>query len=274
MGGRPKKSMASLVMQMTARDTKITSRGGAQIARPFLFTKIPRTASESMHGVLSENVLRYVRVNQPDHARMFYATYPESPVSVCHNHTPIAALVRHGCLPPLEFQRRFSFTFIRNPWTRLLSIFNLLTAWERNGKRTLLHGCKTLDDFVMMLGKSKYAIGQRASLKFFLTSPQWTWVYPHFSFVGRYERITEDWSAVNSALGISVALNRHSKLYVKTPDMARPAEEQYSDRAAKEVARIYKDDCYLGGYSGVEAKCSLTSQEILSRSKEIWQSKP
>jgi hypothetical protein len=226
-----------------------------------------------MHGVLSENILNYVRINQPNHARLFYATPAARSASVCHNHTPIAGLIKNRCLPASAFESRFSFTFIRNPWTRLLSIYNLLTAWERNGKKTLLHGCRTLDDFVRLLANSKYSIGQPASLRFFLTSPQWTWVYPGFSFVGRYESVQQDWAFVNQKLGVSVALNRHSKLYVKTADMAAPAEEQYSDWAAEQVRRIYEADCYLGGYEDVSSKCALSSQDILARAKSIWQSK-
>ena len=71
MAGRPKKNMGSLLVSMESRNAKMTSRGRGQIARPFLFTKIPRTASESMHGVLSENVLNYLRINQPNHARLY-----------------------------------------------------------------------------------------------------------------------------------------------------------------------------------------------------------
>ncbi len=272
MPGRPKKSIDSLLLSMAARDEKMKRRGKAQSAKPFLFTKIPRTASESMHGVLSECVCHYVRINQADHARAFYSSHPRSLISVCHNHTPVAGLLKHGSLPAVEFQRRYSFTFIRNPWTRLLSIYNLLTAWEANGKKTLLHGCSSLDDFVKMLGHSRYAAGQQSSLKFFLTSPQWTWVYPFFSFVGRYECLADDWRAVNDSLGINVPLNRHSKLYVKTPAMAVPAEFQYSKWALKEVGRIYEADCFLGGYEGVNDRCRLTSSEILSRALSVWKS--
>jgi hypothetical protein len=273
MAGRPKKSMSSLLDSMQSRNAKMRSRGRGQVAMPFLFTKIPRTASESMHGVLSENVLNYLRINQPNHARLFYANPASASLSVCHNHTPVAGLIKNRCLPVTAFESRFSFTFIRNPWTRLLSVYNLLIAWERNGKKTLLHGCRTLDDFVQLLSGSKYSLGQSASLRFYLTSPQWTWVYPGFSFVGRYESVQQDWSVVNKTLGISVELNRHSKLYVKTADMAVPAERQYSDWAAKQVGKIYEADCHLGGYSDVTSKCLLTSQEILSRAKSIWQAR-
>lgn len=273
MSGKPKKSIPSLLASMNERNAKMRSRGRGQIAQPFLFTKIPRTASESMHGVLSENVLNYVRINQPNHARMFYAMPTTHSFSVCHNHTPVAGLIKHNCLPLSAFQSRFSFTFIRNPWTRLLSIYNLFTAWERNGKKTLLHGCRSLDDFVRLLSSSKYSLGQPASLRFFLTSPQWTWVYPDFSFAGRYESVQQDWAYVNQRLGVSVNLNRHSKLYIKTASMAAPAEKQYSDWAAAQVRRIYEADCYLGGYEDVTSKCDLSSQEILSRAKTIWQSR-
>jgi hypothetical protein len=258
---------------MNQRNTKMVSRNKAQRARAFLFTKIPRTASESMHGVLSEHVLDYVRINQPDHARSFYLQNPLSRISVCHNHTPVEALVRHKCLPRQELSRRFSFTFIRNPWTRLLSIWNLLSAWEANGKKTLVHGCHTLEEFVFMLKQSRYARTQPCSLKFYLTSHQWSWVSPDFTFVGRYEHVQNDWAVVNSAVGIKVPLNRHSKLYNKTAQMARPAKQQYSQAAADIVASIYAEDCFIGGYDAIDAPCRLSSDEILQRSKSIWSKK-
>ena len=273
MSGRPKKSVASLLDSMRSRNAKMMKLGRGQAARPFLFTKIPRTASESMHGVLSENIFDYLRINQPDHARTFYANPLALKISVCHNHTPVAGLLKNRCLPVAAFESRFSFTFIRNLWTRLLSVYNLLTAWERNGKKTLLHGCRSLDDFVRLLSGSKYSREQPSSLRFYLTSPQWTWVHPWFSFVGRYESVQQDWAVVNQQLGVSVALNRHSKLYIKTPAMAVPAEQQYSDRAASQVKRIYEADCFLGGYEDVSSKCRLTSEEILLRAKTVWQSR-
>jgi hypothetical protein len=273
MAGRPKKSIVTLIAQMNHRNAKMISRNKAQRARPFLFTKIPRTASESMHGVLSEHVLDYVRINQPNHARSFYLQNPSSRASVCHNHTPVEALVKHGCLPRDELTRRFSFTFIRNPWTRLLSIWNLLSAWEANGKKTLVHGCRTLDEFVFMLKNSQYVRTQPCSLKFYLTSHQWSWVSPEFTFVGRYERVQKDWSIVNAAVGIKVPLNRHSKLYNKTAQMAKPAEQQYSQEAADIVASLYAEDCFLGGYDSVSSPCRISSDEILQRSKAIWSKK-
>jgi hypothetical protein len=226
-----------------------------------------------MHGVLSESVLDYVRINQPDHARSFYLQYPGSTVSVCHNHTPVAALMRNKCLPPAEMSRRFSFTFIRNPWTRVLSVWNLLSAWEANGKKTLAHGCRTLDEFVHMLRNSRYVMTQPYSLKFFLTSHQWAWVSPEFSYVGRYEHVQKDWATVNAAIGISVPLNRHSKLYNKPAKMALPAKQQYSKESADIIASVYSDDCFLGGYDSVDSPCSISSDEILQRSKTIWSRK-
>lgn len=273
MSGRPKKCIENLIGSMEQRNLQMEKKGTGQRAQLFLFTKIPRTASESMHGVFSYNVLNYIRINQPNHAKQFYATDIANEISVCHNHTPVAGLVKAKCIPTAAFMSRFSFTFIRNPWSRLLSVFNLLSHWESNGKKTLIQGSKTVSEFAELLTRTKHAAGIPASLKFYLTSPQWTWVYPGFTFVGRYEQIAADWAYVNQQLGTNIELNRHTKFYTKTASMEKPPEEQYTDRAAKIVAKLYEDDCYLGGYDDVTSKCVLTSDEILSRCREIYKSK-
>jgi hypothetical protein len=144
-----------------------------------------------------------------------------------------------------------------------------LSSWEKDGKKTFLHGCRSLSEFVARLASTGYAKGDDKSLRFYLTTPQWVWVDPRFKFIGRYESIKTDWLTINSMLGVSVPLTRHSKLYNKTPAMAVPAKQQFDKAAHDAVLQIYKDDCFLGGYTDVESVCELQSDEIIDRAKTI-----
>lgn len=266
------KNADTLIADMKRRNVSIEKRGNGQRARPFIFTKIPRTASESMHGILKQGVFDYVRINQANHAKVFYSNPLYSHVNVCHNHTPVAALLREKCLTKTEFKRRFSFTFIRNPWARIISVWNLLNSWEQAGKKTLVQG-KSLNEFAVSLRSSRYAKTRPCSLRFYLTSHQWSWAYPEFSFVGRYEQIGKDWTAVCKAIGIDLSLSRHTKMYSKTEEMKKPPAERLSQEAADAIHEVYKEDCFIGGYDSVGSSCNIDSDEILSRSKKVWESK-
>jgi len=66
-----------------------------QQPRPFLFVKVPRTASESMSLVFHKQCLNYVRMGRLNQCLAWYSSHPyedSNVVSVCHNHIPVSYL--------------------------------------------------------------------------------------------------------------------------------------------------------------------------------------
>lgn len=149
---------------------------------------------------------------------------------------------------PAYFDAAFKFSFVRNPWARLLSAYDYL----RNGGNgsgdleiaPIIGQYENIDDFVingllrgvlrnhlLFLPQSEFVCKGNGDLA--------------VDFLGRYERIDEDFVVVATQLGISPELpvlnkNKNSFFYYR---------EQYkSQEAIDSVRQIYAQDCCVFGY--------------------------
>ena len=151
-----------------------------------------------------------------------------------------------------DFWPDFKFTFVRNPYTRLVSAYEFLRsgghpAWPANQRfrDEVLSEYSDFEDFVLRWLK-----------------PGTDWPEPHFrpqheflelggrvvmDFVGRVERIEEDFATVCDRLGIPARLER---LNPTTPREKRGTLADYyaSDAVERRVREIYGRDFELFGY--------------------------
>lgn len=152
----------------------------------------------------------------------------------------------------------FSFTFVRNPWDRALSCF----LYVKNGGRGIpadleaqasLADCDSFDDFARNIGEYRRRLGQIR-----IVGPTRTFGYPHllpqtfwthderggnqFDFIGRFERIDEDFAVVGQRLGESLHLPHRNA--TRHGDYT----EYYTSRSRDAIAREYQSDIELLRY--------------------------
>lgn len=149
-----------------------------------------------------------------------------------------------------DFWRYFKFTFVRNPYTRLVSAYEFLRAgghpaWPSN---------REFRDHVL----SEYVDFQDFVLRWLKPNPRWP---QHFrpqhkflevggklvmDFVGRVERIEEDFATVRQRLGVQAQLRRANETHHNRPPLAR---YYTSDAVQRRIQDVYAKDFELFGYS-------------------------
>jgi hypothetical protein len=150
-----------------------------------------------------------------------------------------------------DFWRYFKFTFVRNPYTRLVSAYEFFRrgghpAWAMNRqfRDEVLSQYIDFPDFVLRWLK-----------------PRDRWPEPHFrpqceflelggrlvmDFVGHVERIEDDFARVCDRLGVQAELERLNE----TPEKRAPLSSYYtSDGLERRVQDFYAKDFELFGYS-------------------------
>jgi len=205
-------------MRVRERIADLRGRGpyqGWPNAHRAIFIHIPKTAGYAVAQALS---------HQPSH--MPYSTYEN--------------------VNPRKFERFFKFTFVRNPWDRLVSCYFFL----KQGGMTDLDKRFADDNLAAYDTFESFVDG-------WLTEQNiWSWVHfkPQFSFicdasmrvrmdfVGRMETIEADFRYVCQRLNVAAELKR------RNASEHRPYTEYYSDTLRERVAAVYADDIALFGY--------------------------
>ena len=262
------------------RETDMQKRNlnmkSGQQPKPFLFTKIPRTASESMSLIFRDQCLNYIRMGRLSQCLEWYSShfYKESNViSICHNHLPVPYLRAHKVISDEWYYALFKFTFIRNPWDRLVSYWRLHVSTKSTSMGQLAKGCNNFSQFVHkcvdkrlvtefdLIGKSHVMI-----------NPQWRWILPDFDFIGCYEHLERDWKELNQKIEATFVLDKHIQLHSDRGSTRRHYMDYYDDITARLVKTLYKTDIDIFGYESIECQSPYDSHTILSNLKAFWNS--
>jgi hypothetical protein len=148
-----------------------------------------------------------------------------------------------------EFEDYFKFTFVRNPWDRLLSAFLFLkkggaNKLDRQWVEANLGGYPDFHSFVINWVNRKSV----NTWKHFV--PQYKFVCepgnqtPKVDFIGRFECINEDFAEVQKRLG------NHSNLQHlnRTEGGKKDYREYYTDETRTIVEDVYQEDIRIFGY--------------------------
>ena len=142
----------------------------------------------------------------------------------------------------------FKFTFVRNPWDRLVSAFCYLkdgglTAADRGFSLRHLARFDTFDAFVRHwlerrnLHHAIHFVPQHE----FICLPQGT---ISVDFIGRFETLASDFAQVAQRLGIECTLRHHNRTAIKRHDY----RAYYNEQTRAIVANVYAEDIALLDY--------------------------
>jgi len=133
----------------------------------------------------------------------------------------------------------FSFAFVRNPWDRMVSIFcrkdpNLVVSAAQAGIdltslsfEQFLNIVRTVNH-VHLMPQAKFILDVRGSCL--------------VDFVGRFERLEEDFMTIADRLHIAVKLERYNR------SVHKDYREYYSGQSRQLVAQLYREDIEAFGY--------------------------
>jgi hypothetical protein len=150
---------------------------------------------------------------------------------------------------PKEFSEYFKFTFVRNPWDRLVSAFFFLkngglTASDKRWSNKNLSAYPDFDAFV------RNGIQQKNIRSFAHFRPQCDFIclkrkQPGVDFIGYFENLRADFAHVAQRLNLNSTLLEFNR----TPYRKKDYREYYTDETRQIVARFYADDIEMLGYS-------------------------
>ena len=190
-------------------------------AYKFIFIHIGRTGGHSMHRGIFEKVIPDV-INSPEW---------DQPINGD------------------KWKPYFKFTFVRNPWDKMISAYHLdhrswhvqlntipkdvsfshfikHIAWDENGDPRNTHWVR------------HYKFIQN------IHNENEKWI----DFIGRFENIEEDWRKVCLAIGINEELPRTNVNTSKPKKQKGAYKEFYDDETKEIVAEKFKKDIELFGY--------------------------
>lgn len=201
-----------------------------------VFFHIPKTAGTSIIEALDLEIVELVNLNGYEYDR--------------YHVTPAQAL-RYNPIENLSIENAFKFSFVRNPWDRLVSgYFNI---WHKR--------FKSFDEFLMVVENvvKREENGEEIVLNEYV--PDWHKEKPgieahwrpqyHFTqfngntyvdFIGRFENLQEDIAVVFSKLNVNKTLNK------KNSSEHKHYRKYYNRKTKKLVSEIYKKDIEIFDY--------------------------
>jgi hypothetical protein len=139
-------------------------------------------------------------------------------------------------MPTEKFNSYFKFSFVRNPWDRLVSEYNFLLERPAHGRHARVKKLDGFKQFIQMQipRKDAYQINMLCNRQGDLL----------MDFVGKLENLESDWQTVCTRIGIS-----HQELQRKNATEHRHFQDYYDTESRDLVARYWAREIELFGYS-------------------------
>jgi hypothetical protein len=210
-----------------------------------VFVHVPKTAGQGVETVFLEDLGLTWRDRAP--LLMMYNDNPQvGPPRLAH--LTAAEYVRHHYLSAELFASYFTFSIVRNPWDRALSMYRFQESHDPSS--TL-----SFTDFV-----TKRLAGRMWRNRYWWVRPQAEYVYDEkdtalVDVVGRFECLDEMFATVRRRAGLRVEhlprVNASGEPGGGAAAGAPPPKhfaDRYDDRTAAMVASLYERDIALFGY--------------------------
>jgi hypothetical protein len=182
--------------------------------------------------------------------------------SLTLEHTDIRQLRDRGVLLDEFYESTFKFTFVRNPWDRLASLYksylddpmllsNLAGHRRAKGTSHRLESCYSLVsstegfiEFVDYLSTANIVkIGLYNRKEWSQFNPQLDWIPDDIDFIGKFENLKNDFDFVCNQIGHPPVELSHEN---KTEGASY--QEMYDDKAKDTVYEMYSDEINRFGY--------------------------
>jgi len=167
-----------------------------------LFVWIPKAAGSSLvHWLNRELDLRFI-----NHVRVAEGL-PQEEIrqirALTFGHMSVDRLIDCGYLEPGKLSHSFSFCFVRNPYTRVISV------WKYLARQKVIPSTWTLDYFVFQLVRERPTPGIFNELSLSHGAPMVSWVrqtnWSGPKHVFRFEQLTAGFSELAESLGVKLA---------------------------------------------------------------------
>ncbi|MGQ0529543.1 MAG: sulfotransferase family 2 domain-containing protein [Panacagrimonas sp.] len=207
----------------------------------FLYVHIAKTGGTSVRAALKRMQWR-----DP----YYLAQWICSRLSGVTGHRIAAKLPRHAkiicaqeMLPKPFFDGLYKFAFVRNPWDLQVSSYHHL----KRERPQLLQGHESFEAF------TRWKLDPERPYQYHLDTsitPLTDYLVDLHGrlltdFIGRYERLQDDWDHICTQLGIEKNLLPHKR---QATDRGKDYRSYYSDELAERVGRYFARDVELLGY--------------------------
>lgn len=208
----------------------------------FLFVHIAKTGGTSVRAALSG-----LRWKDP----LYYLTWPCHRLSHLTGHRTATKFPRHAriiaareMLPEEYFGTLFKFAFVRNPWDLQVSSFHHI----RRERPHLMQDHTTFADFLRWKLDPERPYQYHVDTSIQLQSDYLVDLHGKVlvDYIGHYERLAEEFAAVCARIGVTGLALPHKR---KATDRKRDYREYYTAETAELVARHFRRDIELLGYS-------------------------
>lgn len=158
----------------------------------------------------------------------------------------VVGRTKHHVLPKAIPRNYFVFTFVRDPWDRILSYYMFRREPRNEGRKNILQAEREMsfEDWLMNLDRFRRHWRINAAFNI-AVAPQAETVgaLPHL--VGRFERLADDLAEVGRRIGVHPAPLRNVN---PTTRKREPYAHYYTDAARELVADLYREDIERFGY--------------------------
>ena len=199
----------------------------------FIFLRMRKVASTSMKTILLPLCVprptgRLAHLKSRAKLEWDYHKY------VFRAHDDIRAAQRR--MPAERFDRYFKFTFVRNPWDRLVSEYEFLLRKCEHGRHERVKKLGGFKDFIhMQIPRSDaYQINMMCDKHGNVL----------MDFIGKLENLQNDWKTVCERTGIP-----HQELQRKNASERSHYQDYYDTESRQLVARHWAREIELFGYS-------------------------
>lgn len=218
-----------------------------------IFIHIPKCAGSSINKFLAEGQVLDWSIPNYD---VLYGWCPKRKIHL--QHATSKQLIETDLISQECWNSYFKFTFVRNPWDRAYSDY----LWIMNDRR--LKG--PFKDYILKQGKFERVMTDNSNKSyrgdhslsqtdFFTPAGEY-----QMDFIGRFERLQEDFSFVQNQLGITKGSINHEKRNTKR---SKHYSSFYTQSRKKLVNIKFDNDIQLLGYHYEEKKRGLNKIKLL-----------
>ena len=176
----------------------------------FIFIEVPKTGTTTICSILSDN---------------FDAVQP-------YKHLDI---VQYKEKFPKETSSYFKFSFVRNPWSRVVSLYYRNEGIQKKNEMTFV---EFVDWIQLATDTCTYPTPKKNMIDFFKIDNELK-----IDFIGKFENLQQDFNIVCDKIGIS-----HQKLPHKNKSKHKHYTEYYDDETREIVAEKCAKDIEYFGY--------------------------